>query len=491
MNIVSFYAPRRAHRFFQDYTPFLQILGDSCRKFGHRHIIITDDPEIGRMPECLGAAEFGIGEGFRVDLPENLMKAIIAGQLAYLKSALAKEDTVLLGADCVLARDPAEVFRREFDIAFTTGPFSDCILNTGAIYIRGGYPAAFIWERALANMGEEWGDDQLALAAVVGPTLEPSVKTGPGGTIAFLPVDPYNLAPEYPGDDCTRGYVLHFRGPRKDWMRDYCAHWLGIGEKIRIETRVNTDPEKIYANINANSHRDLPWIEEIEAHNRFCMIVGGGPSVRSDLWVIKAQAEAGYAIFALNGAAKWLKSEGVTPDYQVILDARHKNVEFLEGWPAKEALIASQCDPAVFDAAPVGRTALFHAADPRLYEFIPEGRRAFTVGGGITVGLTAMGLAYLMGYRLIHLFGYDSSDQAGETHAYPQEMTDRESIKVDVWVGQRKFTAPLVMARQVDAFKEFAPRLADAGATIFVHGDGLLPAVAHEMSRLAAEAERE
>ncbi len=186
MNIVSFLAPRLDHPFYRDYSPFLNILRASCKKFGHRHIVITDD-------EAVGAE----GDAFVVDgLPHNLMKAIIRGQLAYLLSPLAQEDTILVGADCVLARDPAEVFDKPFDIAFTTGPFTDCVLNTGAIYIRGGADAAHIWAKAFAGMGEEWGDDQKALAAVVHPTLEESIACGNGPTMRFLPVDPYNLAPE-------------------------------------------------------------------------------------------------------------------------------------------------------------------------------------------------------------------------------------------------------------------------------------------------------
>lgn len=472
MNIVSFYAPRRDHPLFQDYTPFLQILGQSCRRYGHRHIVITDDPEI--------------EDGFLAEMPDNLMQAIIAGQLAYLKSPLAQEDTVFVGADCVLARDVAEVFGQEFDIAFTTGPFRDCILNTGAIYIRGGAPVSYIWERALSGMGEVWGDDQLALAAVVNPTLEPSVTVGPGPTIRFLPVDPYNLAPEYPGDDCTRGYVLHFRGPRKGWMQDYCAYWLGIGERMGITAVVNTSTDQIYSNIEANSRRDLPWIGELPPHAREAVIVGGGPSAEDDVPEIAARAKAGAAIFALNGAAKWLGERGIAADYQVILDPRGKNARFLDGWPAREALIASQCDAAIFDAAPPGRTALFHAYDDALFDHIPEGAAAWMAGGGTTVGMTAMGLVYLMGYRVIHLFGYDSSAREGEVHAYPQDLTDPESIMIDAWIGKRRFAAPLVMVKQVQVFKEFAPFLADAGAEIIVHGDGLLPAFARQMAGLAA-----
>lgn len=481
-HIVSFYAPRPDHPYFQDYTPFLHILAESCRRFGHRHIIITDDPVLGRLPDCPGNAEHGIGEGFMVDLPHDLMQAILAGQLAYLKSPLAAEDTVLLGADCVLARDPREVFKQDFDIAFTTGNFSDCILNTGAIYIRGGAPVAGIWERALVGMGTEWGDDQLAVAAIVEPTLEPSVTLGPGPiylSTRFLPVDPYNLAPEYPGDDCRRGYVLHFRGPRKRWMHDYCAHWLDIGDPVKITTLPNTPDETIYRNIAENSRRNLPWIGETEAHDIPAILVGGGPSVADDVEEIRHWSEAGARVFALNGAVQFLAKAGITPDFQVLLDARAENRRFLKGSSAAEFLIASQCDPSLFDEAMAmapGCVALFHANDPKLPDYVPPGRHFHMLGGGITVGLTALSLAFIMGYRFLHLYGYDSSERAGENHAYEQVETRAESMRLEAWVGREKYLANPVMIEQVRCFEEFAPVLAEDGAVIAVHGDGLLPA---------------
>src|SRR6185312_9294879 len=115
-----------------------------------------------------------------------------------------------VGADCVLANDPAPLFEQEFDVAFTTADFSDCILNTGAIFVRGGVDAARFWRGALTRMTRwQWGDDQLALAASVGPTLEHGLYTRSGLKVRFLPVDPYNLAPDNPGHDCSHAIILH------------------------------------------------------------------------------------------------------------------------------------------------------------------------------------------------------------------------------------------------------------------------------------------
>ncbi len=478
MNIVSFFAPRPKHPFYQDYAPYLDILRASCEKYGHRHIVITDDAQVGKFPE--GVLNYSQGDAFVTSLPENLMKAIIRGQLAYLNSPLVAEDTVLVGADCVLAQDPAQVFDMPFDIAFTTGRFSDCILNTGAIYIRGGVDARPIWARAYAAMGEEWGDDQKALAAVVDPIeVVPGVRASNrkicGLNVLFLPVDPYNLAPEYPDDDCTRGVILHFRGPRKAWMMDYCAKWLGLGERIEWTVVSNSPKEKVFANVTINSRRSVPWVKEVPAHDGHAVLVGGGPSVADTLSEIRQREAQGQDVFALNGTAGWLSQYGLMPKYQVLLDSRPQNRRFVRPIAAEQFLIASQCDPVIFDILADQEVTLFHHAEDGIKEHF-EGR-SILIGGGITVGLTAMALVYALGYRQLHLYGYDSSDREGESHAYAQAEAGAENDRRDIWVGRKRFSASPAMYAQAQAFPQFAQLLADRGCVITVHGSGLLPEV--------------
>src|SRR6185437_3434583 len=479
LNVVSFYAPRPDHPFFQDYLPFLEILGESCRKYGHRHIIITDADLV-----------TDAGELFKTEMPHNLMRAIIAGQLAYLKSPLAEDNSILVGADCVLARDPEEVFQQAFAVAFTTGPFTDCILNTGAIFTRGRAPVAYIWERALERMDDEWGDDQKALAAVVRPTLHPSVAAGPGLIIRFMPVDPYNLAPDHPGDDCRRGYILHFRGPRKAWMKDYCAKWLGVGKPNEWIALPNTPAEERFNNVYLNSKRDVLWVrEEVPAHDGHAVLVGGGPSVANDFDEIVQRQRNGQTVFALNGAAHWLaghwlkgEGRGFVPDYQVILDPRGGNVRFIAPPVARKYLIASQCHPSVFDALASEDVTLFHHAEDGIEGYF-EGN-PLVIGGGITVGLVAMALVYALGYRKLHLYGYDSSDRDGEGHAYSQAENNVEQHRREIWLDDKKFTCAPGMFAQANAFEGFARMMAEHDALITVHGTGLLPSIARKRSCL-------
>ena len=91
-----------------------------------------------------------------------------------------------------------------------------------------------------------------------------------------------------------------------------------------------------------------------------------------------------------------------------------------------------------------------------------------------------MALAYVMGYRNLHLFGYDSS-YSDNHHAYEQKENDGD-VAVDVQVNDRKFKAAPWMIKQAQQFQELARQLADDNTVITVAGDGLLPYIARCMS---------
>lgn len=461
MNVVSFYAPRPEHPLFQDYNPFLKLLDASCEKYGHKHIVLTDD-----------AASIRDCAAYETPLPRSLMKATIAAQLAYLSDPLfVNTPTLLTGADCVLANDPMDAMGN-FDIGITLGDFADCRMNCGAIFIPRPGNVAFIWARALAACGDEWGDDQTSLYAEI-------LKARRSGLwIKEYPVDPYNLAPEHPGDDCTRGVVLHFRGPRKAWMTNYCHKWLGIGEGFHAVARPNITASETLENVKSAIARELPEVKAEDAHPGHAILVGGGPSLSETLDEIAYRQSRGQTVFALNGAAAYLRSKGIEPDYGVILDARAENSRFIvDGMPW---LLASQCAPDVFNAAG-GNASIWHFHTDGLVEIIGESRAR--VLGGLTVGVTAMSLVFMMGYRKIHLYGYDSSDRDKEAHAYAQTDNEAISRRVTVWHDGKSFNCGIAMYAQANMFEEWARVLADNDAIITVHGDGLLPAIAHAMQR--------
>lgn len=220
MIVASFYAPRPEHPRWRDYLPSLALLQASCDRLGLRHVVLGDAPV----------------DGFEVflerDLPRALMPAVLAAQEAGIRCL--DDDLLLVGADCVIAREPREPLDGA-DMAVTLGDFWDCPLNTGAIWVkreaRGA--AADLWARAAAGMGGEWGDDQLALAMQVSPLPDlrrlPAVENRRGLQVRFLRAEEWNLAPDREDHDCSGAAVLHFRGARKEWSGRWCRRFLGFG----------------------------------------------------------------------------------------------------------------------------------------------------------------------------------------------------------------------------------------------------------------------
>lgn len=267
------------------------------------------------------------------------------------------------------------------------------------------------------------------------------------------------------------------------WVPD--VRKIGGLMKAALRTECNTAIETIHANVRINSARDLPWLDYVPAHDGHAVIVGGGPSAAQFSDEIAWRQTIGQTVIALNGSLRWLIDKGITADKFVMVDARHENVRRLGGCPlGVQYLLASQCDPDVFKL--VGRhraITVWHSNAPGAGDHLPDnGKPAHMIGGGSTVGLSAMVLAYVLGYRKIHLYGYDSSLQDDAHHAYDQPQNDGDII-VDVDAGGRRFRAAPWMVQQAQEFVELARWLAEEDCIITVHGDGLLPHMAHAMAQ--------
>ena len=91
-----------------------------------------------------------------------------------------------------------------------------------------------------------------------------------------------------------------------------------------------------------------------------------------------------------------------------------------------------------------------------------------------------MAVAYSLGYRMIHLHGFDSS-YSDKHHAYVQNQNDSDAV-VDVSVNDRVFKSAPWMVKQAQQFQELSKALMDDGVVITVAGDGLLPYIARCMS---------
>jgi uncharacterized Rossmann fold enzyme len=234
----------------------------------------------------------------------------------------------------------------------------------------------------------------------------------------------------------------------------------------------NVSVEKRAENVRLALKRDARHFKPCPAHERICILVGGGPSVQDELFTISALTGQGE-VFAVNNVPRYLAERGLDTDVHVLMDADPIVETFVVHQLRSIRYYASQCEPAVLDKAG-NELILWHAASMAL-----DGVPGIThiVGGGSTTATRAIFLAYGLGYRNFHLFGLDSSYEGEKCHAYKQAGYD---IILDVHCGDKTFRSSPQMIAQAEDFKVIIPDMLKSDCSVTVHGSGLLRAIADQ-----------
>lgn len=271
--------------------------------------------------------------------------------------------------------------------------------------------------------------------------------------------------------------IIYFHGKEKP--HELCDPWIDEhwGGPLEIKTgSFNTPIATMFTNAVHNLKRDLKRVRETPAHGSRAIIVGGGPSLEHTYPDI---SKLGGTVFALNGAHDYLIARGVPVHYHVLLDAKQSNVVFVKHPRSYVTyLLAAQCHPDVFDALKYENVITWISCfdneqrDQMLAKEFSK-QTLMLVGGGATVGLKALNLAYLMGYRTFDIFGFDACYRGEENHAYRQSMNDGEERIVVTAAGRQFICAPW-MAKQAVEFQKQMRQLLDERCNFTVHGDGLI-----------------
>lgn len=249
---------------------------------------------------------------------------------------------------------------------------------------------------------------------------------------------------------------------------------IGGGSSLELEICGNTHLDKLVENIRYAMGEGIPVLESpYPEHDRHAVIVGGGPSINQFVREIASQQGD---IFALNNSWKWLEKRNIKIDYQIMLDARPENAEFVPSGSKLTRLYATQCDHRVINLSKGENTLLWNSYIPYVADQFTD-RDMHWYGSGSSVGIRALFLLYSLGYRNFHLYGYDSSYQSSEGHAYEQKLNHGEKT-LEVVIHDRKFTAAPWMISQSQDFLEAMEYLTGKGCIVSIHGDGLLPYMA-------------
>lgn len=208
-------------------------------------------------------------------------------------------------------------------------------------------------------------------------------------------------------------------------------------------------------------------------------IVGGGPSLKKTLPLLKDFYAKGMKIVAAGSAHDFCVKNGIIPWAATCIDplpamSKHYNR------PQKKTryLISATCDPSVFKRLRGHKIFLWY---PDIGVDLQFAKPVMLVLGGCTVVLRTLHLLYAQGFRAFHFFGFDGcvDPDTEEHHAY-DATPDGENQTYKL--GNRIFKVPGPLISQ---FWDFDDLLARHGSKfdIAIHGDGLMAQLVRERAR--------
>jgi hypothetical protein len=245
--------------------------------------------------------------------------------------------------------------------------------------------------------------------------------------------------------------------------------------------------------MTAAMERGLHPFCEFPEHDKTLVIVGNGPSLKTQIRAIRDRKARGGVIMTVQGADKFLLSKGVVPDFVALLDGCDGMERYIQPDRRISYLVASIVHPGVFDALDGCPVILWHADMGRgehdfMQETFPD-RPWCMIGGGCTIGLRCINLGYLMGFRKMHVYGMDSSIDRGHYAAEAEALTGVRATEFDVVCAGRTFKVVPYLAQQAQDFSDLMRKTFAGKIDIIAHGDGLIPHICRTM-RKAGECQR-
>lgn len=192
-----------------------------------------------------------------------------------------------------------------------------------------------------------------------------------------------------------------------------------IGPPPEIKTiqgkSVYSDEQRC-AHIRSAMLRGLPTVKVLPPHGKTMVLACYGPSLRDTWGEIKKEVAAGADLYTVSGAHQFLIDRGIVPIGHIESDPRpHAALKF--GAPHREVcyFIASACHRDTFDRLTGREVWLCHytssPAETSLMGQLDQ-TGVFTIDGGTNVGMCAIGLGSVLGYRRIIIHGMDCSFRA-------------------------------------------------------------------------------
>lgn len=205
-------------------------------------------------------------------------------------------------------------------------------------------------------------------------------------------------------------------------------------------------------------------------------IVCYGPSLKDTWKHIKRP------ILTVSGAHDFLVKRGIIPDYHVECDPREHKTQALTPLKPVKYRMATCCHPSMWEKLKGQDVELWHLHnDVHTEEWVRENDPgANMLGGGSTVGMRALEIASMLGFRRFEIHGMDASYESDTVrHAGPHGGKKQNLVEVSV-DGRWYKSSP----QMVEAAKEAITFIQNYDAEVKFWGTGLTQAmVQHFLNR--------
>jgi hypothetical protein len=254
---------------------------------------------------------------------------------------------------------------------------------------------------------------------------------------------------------------------------------------LQIKAKCVYEDDKLLDHVKSAMKRPIPHFGPSPQNDHEIVLVGSGPSVKTNLDDIKKLQDAGAYIVAIKAAHDFLIENDIIPHLALMVDPQPHIVKcFQKKRKGIKYFIASQCNPEVFDYFADMDCVLWHLLTGKAGEQEAINHE-MALGGGSTSGMRAMTLAWAMGFRKLHLFGYDSC-----LTYYDPEKNPVQELKIDgtiakdaepmkLWISDKTFYCNPAMAAQTTEFEKVMNAF-KGQLQVRVWGDGAIPWIAQK-----------
>lgn len=228
--------------------------------------------------------------------------------------------------------------------------------------------------------------------------------------------------------------------------------------KIPYKLQAAVVIDKRYENMASAIARGLPRLQDVAIDPIASLSIACyGPSLK-DTW-----RELKHPILSMSGATRFLADNGVTADYHIDMDPRaHKIKQLTPPVPGVTYLIASVSHPDYFEMLKDEKVVLWHCVssnndadlewikknDPVQLETDEHVLSQLIITTGSNIGLAAIQIGGLLGYRHFEIHGMDGSFAEKDRHAGVHYGKVQPSNLV--WAaGGKKYRTSQIMANGV------------------------------------------